>query len=115
MLLVVSRSDVHFGFDHPFFTCPIGCLERHLSTRIRVYKEKVSNVGNSTETDENKKDHNRNNEVKSVAIIGNSMIKHLNGWDMSKKIIKSECKIYVKSFTGAKTSCMNILIRRNHR
>ena len=30
-------------------------------------------------TDENKKDWNRNNEVKSVVIIGDSMIKHLNG------------------------------------
>ena len=24
MFLVVSRSDVHFGFDHPFFACLIG-------------------------------------------------------------------------------------------
>ena len=24
MFLVVSRSDVHFDFEHPFFACPIG-------------------------------------------------------------------------------------------
>ena len=36
----------------------------------------ISNASNSTKTDENK---NRNNEVKSVVIIDDSMIKHLNG------------------------------------
>ena len=73
----------------------------HESTcrHIRVDKENdISNASNSTKTDENKKDQNRNNEVKSVVIIGDSMIKHLNGWDMSKKAHKSECKVYVKSF-----------------
>ena len=73
----------------------------------RVDKENdISNASNSTKTDENKKDQNRNNEVKSVVIIGDSMIKHQNGWDMSQKVHKSECKVYVKSFPCAKTSCM---------
>ena len=79
---------------------------------IRVDKENdISNASNSTKTDENKKDQNRNNEVKSVVIIGDSMIKHLNGWDMSKKVHKSECKVYVKSFPGAKTSCMKDYVK----
>ena len=39
------------------------------------------------------------------------MIKHLNGWDMSKKVHKSECKVYVKSFAGAKTSCMKDYVK----
>ena len=60
---------------------------------IKIYKEnEVSIASNSTKTERNKKDHNRYNEVKSVVIIDNSMIKHLNGWDMSKKVHKSECK-----------------------
>ena len=46
---------------------------------MRVYKEnEVSNVSNSTEISKNKKDHNRNNKEKSVVIIGNNLIKHLN-------------------------------------
>ena len=53
----------------------------------------------------NKKDQNRNNKV-----IGDSIIKPLNGWDMSKKVHKSKCKIYVKSFPGAETSCMKDLL-----
>ena len=53
---------------------------------VRVDKENdISNASNSTKTDENKKDQDRKNEVKSVVIIGDSMIKRLNGWDMSKK------------------------------
>ena len=39
------------------------------------------------------------------------MIKHLNGWDMPKKVHKSECKIYVKSFPGAKISCMKDYVK----
>ena len=39
------------------------------------------------------------------------MIKHLNGWDMSKKIDKSEWETYVKSFPGAKTSCMKDYVK----
>ena len=39
------------------------------------------------------------------------MIKHLNGWDMSKKAHKSECKIYEKSFASAKTSCMKDYVK----
>ena len=47
---------------------------------IRVDKEKdISKASNRTKTGKNKKDQNRNNKVKSVVIIGDSMIKHLDG------------------------------------
>ena len=39
------------------------------------------------------------------------MINYLNGWDMSKVVYKSECQIYVKSFPGAKTSCMKDFVK----
>ena len=42
---------------------------------------------------------------KSVIILGDSMTKLLNGWEMAKKI-QSNCKIYVKTFSGAAVSCM---------
>ena len=42
---------------------------------------------------------------KSVIIWGGSMTKLLNGWEMAKKI-QSNCKIYVKTFSGATVSCM---------
>ena len=42
---------------------------------------------------------------KSIVILGDSMLKHLNGSEMSKKV-KSDCKIFVKHFSGATTNCM---------
>ena len=33
------------------------------------------------------------------------MVKHFNGWEMSKKI--KNCKVYVRSFPGAKVQCMD--------
>ena len=42
---------------------------------------------------------------KSVIILGDSMTKLLNGWEMAKKI-QSNCKIFVKTFSGATVSCM---------
>ena len=38
------------------------------------------------------------------------MIKHLNGWKMSKRI-NSKCKIFVKRFSGATTTCMKDYIK----
>ena len=37
-------------------------------------------------------------------MIGDSMVKHINGWEMSEKI--RSCKLYVRSFPGAKLQCM---------
>ena len=45
---------------------------------------------------------------KSVIILGDSMTKLLNGWEMAKRI-QSNCKIYVKTFSGATVSCMEDL------
>ena len=43
-------------------------------------------------------------EKKNIVVLGNSMIKHVNGCDMSKKL--KNCKVYVKSFSGFKVRCM---------
>ena len=34
------------------------------------------------------------------------MVKHLNGWEMSKKL-NTNCKVFLKTFSGAKTACMH--------
>ena len=39
------------------------------------------------------------------------MIKHLNRWEMSMKINNPGCKIYVKHFALAKTTCMEDYIQ----
>ena len=43
-------------------------------------------------------------EKKNIVVLGDSMIKHVNGCDMSKKL--KNCKVYVKSFSGFKVRCM---------
>ena len=40
-----------------------------------------------------------------MIILGDSMTKLLNGWEMANKI-QSNCKIYVKTFSGETVSCM---------
>ena len=39
-----------------------------------------------------------------VFILGDSIVKHLNGYDISRQI--ENCRVYVKGFPGAKTECM---------
>ena len=58
----------------------------------------------------NKKDHKQ----KSVIILGDSMIKHVNGWEISRKLQRN-CKVYVKHFSGAKTKCMKDYIKPSQR
>ena len=45
------------------------------------------------------------NNIKTVAILGDSMIIHISGWEISKKL-PSNTKVYIKHFSGAKTRCM---------
>ena len=47
---------------------------------------------------------------KSTFVIRGSMIKHLNGWELSKKL-NANCKVFVKTFSGAKTTGMNDYIK----
>ena len=50
----------------------------------------------------------KNNNIKtqkSVIILGDSMIKHINGWEISKRL-QSDCKVYVKQCSGARKKCM---------
>ena len=38
------------------------------------------------------------------------MVKHLNGWEMSKKL-NVNCKEFVKTFSGATTACINDYVK----
>ena len=64
----------------------------------------------SNNSNNKKRNHPANEKFignsKSVVILGDSMIKHLNGWEMSKKVNNPGCKTYVKHFEGAKITCM---------
>ena len=48
---------------------------------------------------------NDQSKDKSVIILGDSMVKYLNGYGVLLKW-PSKCKVYVCNFAGAKTRCM---------
>ena len=64
-----------------------------------------NNRKTNSEQGKDKKSNKEQKKRKSVVILGDSMVKHLNGWEMSKKI--KNCKVYVRSFPGAKVQCMD--------
>ena len=37
--------------------------------------------------------------------MSDSIVKHINGWGSSKSL-QSDCKVYLKQFSGARTKCM---------
>ena len=47
---------------------------------------------------------------KSIFAIGDSMAKHLTRWEMPK-ILNANCRVFVKTFSGAKTTCMNYYVK----
>ena len=72
--------------------------------------DKTKSDKSSTSKNDNEKDHKQ----KSVIILGDSMIKHVNGWEISRKL-QGNCKVYVKHFSGAKTKCMKDYIKPSQR
>ena len=69
----------------------------------KIEKDLLKNTDKRNSKSENKQVIRKNNEIKtekSVIIFGDSMVKHLNEWEISKRLI-SDCKVYVKQFSGA--------------
>ena len=61
--------------------------------------------------DDHKKDTPKGEkDEKSIFVIGDSMVKRLNRWEMSKKL-NANRKVLVKTFSGAKTTCMNDYVK----
>ena len=50
----------------------------------------------------------KNKKLKFV--IGDRMVKHLNGWEMSKKL-NANRKVFVKTFSCAKATCMHDYVK----
>ena len=58
--------------------------------------DKSPNVQESRKTPENKN--------KRAFILGDSIVKHINGYHISRQI--ENCRVYVKGFSGAITECI---------
>ena len=54
--------------------------------------------------------HSSTIEKKNIFILGDSMVKHIYGWEMNKKLNKKH-KAFVRSFSGAKTTSMRDYIK----
>ena len=44
-------------------------------------------------------------DIKKVFVLGDSMFKHVQGWDITKRI-ENKRKVYVRQFSGSKADCM---------
>ena len=78
---------------------------RNLTAKTGNGHKHKQNRKNNPEQEKDKKPNKEQKKGKSVVIISDSMVKHLNGWEMSKKI--KNCKVYVRSLPSAKVQCMD--------
>ena len=47
---------------------------------------------------------------KNIFILGDSMVKHIHRWEMNRKL-NNKHKVFVRKFSGAKTTCMRDYIK----
>ena len=78
---------------------------RNLTAKTGNGHKHQQNRKNNSEQEKDKKPNKEQEKGKSVVILGDSMVKYLNGWETSEKI--KNCKVYVPSFPGAKVQCMD--------
>ena len=50
------------------------------------------------------------NEKKKVFVLGDSLVKHIQGWDITKKL-ENKRKVYFRQFAGSKVICMNDYVK----
>ena len=105
----LSNSDVVNVDNNETFPISNGTSSKEKDSHIEsVPKKELPKNTQSNNSNHKKINHPANEKFignsKSVVILGDSMIKHLNGWEMSKKVNNPGCKIYVKYFVGAKNN-----------
>ena len=70
----------------------------------------TSDIENIEESDIEEKNSAEVHEKRNITILGDSMIKHIERYKMRQGMKNNE-KIYVKTFPGAKTTCMEDYIK----
>ena len=93
-IIVIETGNINAATESRKLTAKIGNGHKHQQNRKK-----------NSEQEKDKKPNKEQKKGKSVVILSDSMVKHLNGWEMSKKI--KNCKVYVRSFRSAKVKCMN--------
>ena len=81
---------------------------RHESVTETIQADHTANIKAKDNHRSDKKSNNSHTSVisekKNIVILGDSTIKHVNAYEMSKKF--ENCKIYLKIFSGSKVRCM---------
>ena len=72
-----------------------------------VIVRSVDNNCNSQKTADDRKNDKPKGEKNDIE---DSLVKHLNGWEISKKL-KANVQLFVKTFSGGKTTCMNDYVK----
>ena len=87
----------------------------------RIDNKNNNNINNITEVNKNnghhlgEKDQIKTkklvvNEKKKVFVLGDSIVKHIQGWDITKKL-ENKHKVYIRQFAGSKVICMNDYVK----
>ena len=78
---------------------------RNLTAKTGNGHKHRQNRKNNLEQEKDEKPKKEQKKGKSVAMLGDSLAKPFNCWEISKKI--KNCKVYVRSFPGAKVQFMD--------
>ena len=50
------------------------------------------------------------NEKEKVFVLVDSMVKHIQGWDITKKVVNKH-KVYIRKFAGSEVICINDYVK----
>ena len=113
----VKKKTITDGQEHKDEMSDVGLnneqtvIENDISEQHENKNEKNDKEKNDRGNDKSKKakitiDDKKKN--KKIYILGDSMVKHVEGWQLSKS---TNQKVYVRSFTGAKVKCMKDYVK----
>ena len=91
-------------FEHPKNEKNASANRKNTSEANKKKKQKKEDTYNET-TNENNNNERNNKDKTNVYILGDSMVKKMNGYLLARKI-KHKHLVKVRSFSGAKVSCM---------
>ena len=83
-------------------TCP---PEDKMNNASRCSVDNINGTKENLSTEKNPSIPGTRQSFKRVILLGDSMLKSVNGWEMSRKA--TNCKFSIKSFSGAKVKDMN--------
>ena len=90
--------------------CPSKSNSGHENIHTNNSNNKEKEIGSKTELKESSQ---KKQKGKRVFILGDSILKYVNDYKITKKL--DNCKIYLKSFSGAKIKCMENYVQHTMR